>query len=292
MPRLLSVAVILLATPWLALAADPYVSNGFLTFPESAKIDAVSAVAVDAQDRIYVLQRGEPPILQYDSAGKFLKSWGSGLFKVPHGLRFDRQGHLWTTDNGNHVLRQFSTEGELLKTIGTVGKAAGGADGFRAPDDLVFDSRGNFYVADSGNGRIAKFDASGKFLLQFGKKGKGDGEFATAHGLAIDAADRIYVADRGNQRVQVFDDGGQHLANWSGFGNPFGLIVIGDELLASEGDKHHIVHMNREGKITNTWGTPETLKLPHLMAVTSKGELLVAEVNGKRIQRFLRSLSK
>ncbi len=28
--------------------------------------------------------------------------------------------------------------------------------------------------------------------------------------------------------------------------------------------------MNREGKITNTWGTPETLKLPHLMAVTSK----------------------
>ncbi len=39
----------------------------------------------------------------------------------------------------------------------------------------------------------------------------------------------------GNQRVQVFDDGGQHLANWSGFGIPFGLIVIGDELLASEG---------------------------------------------------------
>jgi sugar lactone lactonase YvrE len=214
------------------------------------------------------------------------------LFKVPHGLRVDRHGKIWTTDNGNHVLRQFSPEGELLKTIGTEGKVASGANGFRAPDDIVFDTHGNFYVADSGNARIAKFDENGKFLMQFGKKGKGDGEFATAHGLAIDAEDRIYVADRGNQRVQVFDANGQHLANWSGFGNPFGLIVIGDELLASEGDKHHIVHMNREGKITATWGTPETLKLPHLMAVTSKGELLVAEVNGKRIQRFRRSDAK
>lgn len=272
-----------------AWAADPFASNGFLEIPDTVKLEAVSAVAVDAKDRIYVLQRGESPLLQFDADGKFLRSWGKGLFKVPHGLRFDRDGHLWTTDNGNHVLRMFSTDGELLKTIGTEGKAGNGAEGFRAPDDVVFDSHGNFYVADSGNARIAKFDSNGKFLLQWGKKGKGPGEFATAHSLAIDAEDRIYVGDRGNQRVQLFETNGQHLADWSGFGNPFGLIVIGDELLASEGDKHHIVHMDRKGEITATWGTPETLKLPHLMAITSKGELLVAEVNGKRIQRFLRA---
>ncbi len=275
-----------------ANGADPFISTGFLTIPESVKLDAVSAVAVDAQDRIYVLQRGEAPLLQFAADGAFLRSWGQGLFKVPHGLRIDREGHLWTTDNGNHVLRKFSVDGELLATIGTEGKAGSGADGFRAPDDVVFDTHGNYYVADSGNARIAKFDPTGKFLLQWGKKGKGPGEFATAHGLAIDAADRIYVADRGNQRVQVFDATGQHLADWSGFGNPFGLIVIGDELLASEGDQHHIVHMNQKGEITSTWGTPETLKLPHLMAVTSKGELLVAEVNGKRIQRFVRTETK
>lgn len=281
---------VLCCTGWNAAdAADPFTSAGFLTIPDTVKLDAVSAVAVDAQDRIYVLQRGEAPLLQFDAEGKFLQSWGQGLFKVPHGLRIDRDGHIWTTDNGNHVLRKFSAEGKLVATIGTEGKAANGAAGFRAPDDLVFDSQGNYYVADSGNARIAKFDPSGKLLLQWGKKGKGPGEFATAHGLAIDAADRIYVADRGSQRVQVFDSQGQHLANWSGFGNPFGLIVIGDELLASEGDKHHIVHMNPQGEITATWGTPETLKLPHLMAVTSKGELLVAEVNGKRIQRFVRA---
>jgi streptogramin lyase len=270
-------------------SADPFLSAGFLEFPPDAQMDAVSAVAVDAQDRIFVLQRGTPPVLSFDASGRFIRGWGQGLYKVPHGLRVDRQGHIWTTDNGNHVLREFTREGELLRTLGEPGASATDVS-FRAPDDLVFDSQGNIYVADSGNGRVAKLDPHGKFLLQWGKKGKEPGQFATAHSLAIDAQDRIYVGDRGNQRVQVFDSTGQHLADWGGFGNPFGLLVLGNELLATEGDKHQIVHLNREtGKINAIWGTPDLLKLPHLMAVNSKGELLVAEVNGKRVQRFKRS---
>ena len=145
------------------------------------------------------------------------------------------------------------------------------------------------YVADSGNSRIVKLSAKGKYMAQFGGKGKEPGQFATAHGLAIDSRDRIYVADRGNQRVQVFDTAGKHLADWSGCGNPFGLVVVGDELLASEGDIHKIFHFDREGKVTASWGGPDVLQLPHLMAVTSRGDLLVAEVNGKRVQRFKRS---
>jgi tripartite motif-containing protein 71 len=150
----------------------------------------------------------------------------------------------------------------------------------------VFDSHGNMYVADSGNGRIVKLSPTGAYLSEWGQKGKAAGQFATAHGLAIDKEDRIYVADRGNQRVQVFDTSGKHLANWSGFGNPFGLLVVGDELLASEGDIHKIFHLGRDGKIVAQWGSPETLKLPHLMAVDSQATLYVAEVNGQRVQKF------
>ena len=270
-------------------AADPYVSTGFLKFPPEVEVGAMSSVAVDAQDRIFVLHRGEPPLVAFDKDGNYVSSWGTGLFKVPHGLRVDAEGSIWTTDNGNHVLRKFNREGRLLVTLGTEGKGAAGKDGFRAPDDLVFDSKGNMYVADSGNGRVAKFAPDGSFLLEWGKKGKGPGQFATAHGLAIDKQDRIYVADRGNNRVQIFDTEGKHLADWSGFGNPFGLIVIGDELLASEGDIHKIFHLDSTGKIIANWGDPKSLLLPHLMAVNSKGVLFVTEVNGKRVQMFRRS---
>jgi DNA-binding beta-propeller fold protein YncE len=271
-------------------AADPYTSTGFLKFPAEVEVGLVSAVAIDADDRIYVLHRGEPPLVAFDASGNFVRAWGQGLFKVPHGLRVDRDGNVWTTDNGNHVLRKFNREGRLLTTLGVEGKPTGGKEGFRAPDDLVFDSQRNIYVADSGNGRIAKLAADGTYLTEWGKKGKESGQFATAHDLAIDKQDRIFVGDRGNQRVQVFDSQGKHLADWGGFGNPFGLLIVGDELLASEGDIHKIFHLSlRDGKITASWGDPQMLLLPHFMAVNSKGTLFVCEVNGKRVQMFSRA---
>ncbi len=243
----------------------------------------MSAVAIGANDRIYVLHRGPKPILALDKKGKVLNAWGEGLFKVAHGLRIDRQGNLWTTDNGNHLLRQFSPDGKLLQTLGE-----GPAEPkFRSPDDLVFASDGSVFVADSGNGRIVKLNAKGEFVTAWGKKGKAEGEFATAHALAIDKQDRVYVADRNNRRVQVFAPDGRFVAAWTGFGNPFGLIVVGNELLVSDGEAMTISHLSlTDGAMASQWGDAKMLQLPHLMARDSRGRLYIAEVNGKRVQIF------
>jgi DNA-binding beta-propeller fold protein YncE len=269
-------------------AAEPFVSAGFVTIPAEVKLGDMSAVAVDAKDNLYVLHRGQPPLLAFDADEKFLRGFGEGLFKVPHGLRIDREGNVWTTDNGNHVLRKFSADGKLLATLGKEGKAAAGKEGFRAPNDLVFDKSGSLYVADSGNGRIVKLAADGTFLDQWGSKGKGAGQFATAHSLAIDAKDRLFVGDRGNQRVQVFSADGTHLADYRGFGNPFGLLPMGEELLVSEGDIHKLFLLDKRGQIAAAWGDAQSLKLPHLMAVNSRGVIFVAEVAGKRVQKLKR----
>jgi DNA-binding beta-propeller fold protein YncE len=280
------IAVFLCSLLTQGVAADPYTSVGFLKFGTNVEIAAVSAVAIDSADRIFVLHRGEPPLVAFDAGGNYMRGWGQGLFKVPHGMRVDREDNIWTTDNGNDVLRKFNREGRLLATLGGQESAAS-MEKFRGPDDVVFDSRGNIFVADSGKGRIVKLSANGDYLAEWGSKGKRPGQFATAHGLASDAQDRIYVADRGNKRIQVFDSNGKYLTEWSGFGNPFGLLVIGNELLVSEGDIHKIFDLDlRDGKIVASWGDPETLLLPHLMAVNSKGRLFIAEVNGKRVQMF------
>jgi DNA-binding beta-propeller fold protein YncE len=274
----------------LLLAADPFVSDGFLKIPVEVKLGPMSAVEVDASGNIYVLHRGEPPIVKFGASGTYSKGWGGGLFKVAHGLRVDRQGNVWTTDNGNHVIRQFSPDGTLLKTIGEEGVGGGDQTHFRSPDDVVFSSSGDIYVADSGNGRIVRLDKNGRYVGEWGKKGKGQAEFGTAHGLAIDNQDRIYVADRGNNRVQVFDREGKFLAVWSGFGNPFGLLVDGSELLVSEGDINKIFHLGlSDGAIVRAWGDSDTLQLPHLMSIGQDGRLYVAEVNGKRVQIFRRT---
>jgi DNA-binding beta-propeller fold protein YncE len=261
-------------------SAIVYASLGFLAFPQGEEIGAMSGVAIGKNQEIYVLHRGPKPLMAFSKDGKFVRSWGEGMFEVAHGLRVAPDGSIWTSDNKKNNLRQFSRDGKLLRTIEA---------GLKAPDDLVFASTGEIVVADAGNGRIVKLSPEGKVIGEWGKKGKAPGEFAAAHGIAIDKQDRIYVADRGNNRVQVFTLDGKQLAVWTGFGNPFGLIVISDQLLVSDGDANRIIHLSlKDGKIAGQWGDAEVLKLPHLMAQDAKGTLYIAEVNGKRVQKFQR----
>ncbi len=271
-----------------AMAADPYVSRGFVPLPADVEIGAMSAVAVDGPDRIYVLHRGEPPLLVLDGKHRLVAGWGKGEFKTPHGLRVDKQGSVWVTDNALHIARRYSREGTITMTLGQDGKAGTGATGLRSPDDLVFDSKGSIYVADAGNKRIAKFDPEGRYVAEWGGGGKDPGKFATAHGLAIDAKDRIYVADRGNNRVQVFSNDGKFVAEFKDGGNAFGLLVTSDGLIVADGDAHRLSLLDLNGKLQGNWGTPDTLKLPHLMDQGADGTIYVTEVNGKRIQMFQR----
>ena len=262
-----------------AQGATSYSPAGFLEWPPTAKIGALSSVAIHG-NHIYVLHRGEPPILQFDNHGAYLQGFGDGLFKVAHGLRVDSTGAIWTTDNGNHVIRKFSPEGKLLLTLGEENVGGAGPAHFRSPDDIVISSKGDLYIADSGNRRIVRLTTAGRYVSEWGS------EFKLCHGLAIDLRDHIYVADRGNNRVQVFDSGGKQLHVWQGFGNPYGLLISGKELLVSEGEVHKIFHVDANGKVINSWGGPDILQLPHFMAIDSQGVLYVAEVDGKRVQKF------
>src|SRR5207245_4319384 len=49
------------------------------------------------------LNRGDanPPILEFDPAGRLLKSFGVGLFAHPHGFTVDKDGNIWTTDTND-----------------------------------------------------------------------------------------------------------------------------------------------------------------------------------------------
>ena len=59
---------------------------------------AVPSIAVDRQDRVWCLERGQVPVQVYSSGGELVASWGRGEFKGPHSLRFDGQENVWITD--------------------------------------------------------------------------------------------------------------------------------------------------------------------------------------------------
>ena len=48
--------------------------------PEGWTYKEATAVAVDSRDQVYVFNRGGHPIIIYDREGRFLRSWGEGVF--------------------------------------------------------------------------------------------------------------------------------------------------------------------------------------------------------------------
>src|SRR6476620_19022 len=92
-----SFAAILFVASLQAAGTSFRLTDHWLQLPQGMQWGDVSAVAVDSHGAIYAFQRAEPPIVVFDARGKFLRSFGNGMFVSPHGLRIDREGFLWAT---------------------------------------------------------------------------------------------------------------------------------------------------------------------------------------------------
>src|SRR5262245_44259330 len=104
----------LIARRRVAMQYRPVVGWGRL--PESWSFVEATSVAVDVADNVYVFNRGLHPVIVFDRSGKFLRSWGEGTFRRPHGIMIGPDDTLWLTDDQHHTIRQFTPDGKLLLT--------------------------------------------------------------------------------------------------------------------------------------------------------------------------------
>lgn len=269
------------------------VDPDFPQLPKGTHFAGVSGVAIDSKGNVLIFHRGHEPILVFEPTGKFVRAFGKGLFKSAHGLRIDKDDNIWTTDNADHIVVKFDRDGKVLMTLGERGVAGEDDRHFNKPADIAFGDNGDVFVADGyGNSRVVKSDKNGKFILAWGKKGKGEGEFNLPHAVRIDSKGLLYVGDRENDRVQVFDQNGKFLRQFGGFA-PFGLFITkDDQLLVADGRANRVHRMTLEGKVLETWGRrgPEAgnFFLPHAIAPGADGAVYVTEIDGKRVQKFIK----
>ena len=88
--------------------------------PTGQSFGTVSAVATDSQDRVYVFQRAEPPVVVFGRDGNFLSSWGNGAFVSPHGL-YIADDIVYLTDREGSVAMRYTLDGKPLQILGTHG---------------------------------------------------------------------------------------------------------------------------------------------------------------------------
>jgi sugar lactone lactonase YvrE len=211
---------------------------GWGALPNGEKWGEVPNLSVDPHGILFVFRRAEPPVVELDSSGKVVKTWGNGQYVWPHGLRFDRDGNLWITDgraengNGQMVYKLTGDGSKVLLALGTKGVSGDGPNTFNGPTDVAIAPNGDIFIADGHvNSRIVKFTKDGKFVKAWGKKGAAPGEFNLPHSVVFDSRGRLLVADRSNKRIQLFDQDGNFLEQWPQFGEASGLYITKDDTL-------------------------------------------------------------
>jgi streptogramin lyase len=270
--------------------------------PPDMSMGDAAGVAVDENDNVYVFNRGEHPVIVLDRKGDFLRSWGGGTFKRPHGIDIGPDGCIYCTDDGDHTVRKFTPTGAVLLEIGLPGLAAPSMSGrpFNRCTHTALSPKGDIYVSDGyGNAHVHQFSPNGRRLRTWGGAGSEPGQFDVPHNICCDAHGWVYVADRENNRIQIFRPDGGFETLWAGLRRPSAMclergpgshVFIGqlapflpvEQLRPDQGPRVSI--LTSQGEVAACLGADlpgvgaTRFVAPHGIAVDSAGNIFLGEV--------------
>lgn len=180
--------------------------------------------------------------------------------KLPNGGNWDGSTSWITADGKGNIVVLVRTAPyfRMFKRDGTFVKAWGKEPEIGSAHSVTIDRENNYWVTDSVGHQVLKFDAEGRLLMTLGTKGKaGDN---TSRDL-FNQPNHVAIA-------------------------PNGDIYISDGYVNAR-----VMHFSRDGKfvriIGGTMGSePGQLKVPHGVAIDSKGRILVNDSDNARVSVF------
>ncbi|MGC1853655.1 MAG: 6-bladed beta-propeller [Solirubrobacterales bacterium] len=269
-------------------------SNGQLSHPGD--------VAVDAKGNLWVVDKNNNRVQQFNAAGGYLAKFGTtgsgnGQFNRPTSLAIDAKGNIWVTDSGNNRIQQFNDKGEFLKAVGSYGAGNGQ---FSSPEGIAIDPKGNIWVSDTYNARLQKFNDKGEFIKVVGTKGSATGQLLEPTGIDIGPGGNVWVADWGNHRVEVYSEGGEYVRQFGSYGSgngqfnrPFALAIDSrGNVWVGDMNNNRVQQFNQSGEYVARFGSAGTgpgqfyLGYPMGIAVDSKGSLWITDIGSNRVQKW------
>jgi len=272
----------------------------------------ISGLAIDAQDHIYVFNRGVKPVMVFDRDGNLILAGAdqeiNGKKINPswqHSGGVDWEGNVYVIERDAHRIVKLSPKlDKFLLQLGVTGEKGTDATHLNLPSGIAILHNGNMIVTDGyGNNRVVLYDKTGKFIKQVGKgaggpddKGTGPREWTLPHKLAVDADENLYIIDRENHRLQVFDKNLNYIREIRNDWNPWDVNISrkgtdGIGWIADHKDERVLKFSLKDGKILAVWGKqgwgPGEFDWVHGIVVDSKGAVYAADTYGQRLQKFV-----
>jgi DNA-binding beta-propeller fold protein YncE len=167
----------------------------------------LSSMAVDAADRLFLVDNKGYRVLSYDFSGNFLSEFP--IFKDLNTVSLNEQvlGNLAVSGDYLYMpvpmmgcVYCFDRMGNMSKTYGHEG---GGYGELSFPIAAGLDQQGNVLVLDKHRHTIVRYNSLGIANGEFGGMGLGPGWFYHPLTLLVDPQNRVWVAQGYNNQVQV-----------------------------------------------------------------------------------------
>jgi hypothetical protein len=272
------------ASPAAAAAAEATTESVFRPVPEHFKVPhglwlrEATSVAVDSEDRVYVFNRGNMPVMVFDIEGNLIDRWGNATpfdgagpfpgarnsrwhgteFIAPHAITIDHEDNLWLVDDSAHCITKCDRHGNRLMMLLPEGAllAEGGSSAYSSGDSADGDAAGS----------AASSDKSPVVLT-------------TQEEMAAHIGQPHKPPPRHSGRM---------------FNLPTDIAVhpkTGDLFITDGYGNSHVHHLKADGTHVASWGAPGVLdgqfNLPHGIAIhPNLDKLIVCDRENNRVQIF------
>ena len=241
-------------------------------------------VAVDSSGNVYIADMYNNEVEKIDSSGNLSIIAGNGTagrptpgtatdsaLKAPSGVAVDQWGNVYIADQGNNMVEEVDTSGNLsiIAGNGTIGPPTPGLatnSSLSYPQGVAVDSSGNVYIADVGNNMVEEIDNADNLSIIAGNGTMGpptagiatDSALSGPTGLAVDSMGNVYICDHYNNLIEEVD---------------------------TSGDLTIIAGNGRQGPPTPGYATDSSLSFPTDLTVDQWGNVYIADQVNNRIEK-------
>ena len=136
------------------------------------------------------------PVLSFGKKGSSVR-----MFDSSWGVAVNARDEIAVTDQNNHRVQIFNSDGNYLRSFGQNGNKVGE---FKNRMGIAFHNNGNIFVADYSNHRIQIFMGEGEYVGSFGGVGSTYSRLLCPRSLSVDSDGNIIVADTGDKLIKIF----------------------------------------------------------------------------------------
>ena len=261
----------------------------------AGQLERPQGVAVDAAGNVWVSDKDNNRVLEYDSSGKVLRELPSGIadgqVSSPRGIAVAPNGNVWVAEAGNKRLQQFTPAGAFVSKVTNAS--------FIEPWGIAFGPEGSLWVTDNAAAKIFKFSQGGVLELSESSSNVNSG---VPYGIDVDAFGHPWIAFQGTDQIvetyigqgklrPLFTFGGTGTAAGQ-FRSPYDIAIAkSGNILVTDALNNRVQNFRPDGTFLRQYGTEGVastqFKEPRAVAVGLGNTLVVADAGNHRVGRWI-----